>query len=110
MNWGRKNKGGNPIARIFNSNMLPDFVMRHFFLILEVLVFVLVYIANRYSYQHDQVVTEQLRKELLDVQYRCLNVASEMSAKSKSSYIEKVVEEKGSGLGTPDEPLYYVIR
>lgn len=103
-------KKGNPISRIFNSNILPDFVMRHLFLILEVLACILLYIANRYSYQHDVIVTEQLRRELLDVQYQSLNIASEMSAKSKSSYIEKVVEEKGAGLEAPSEPLYYVIR
>jgi len=110
MSSGKGNRKGNPVARVFNGNMLPDFVMKHILLILEIIGFVLLYIANRYSYQHDVVVTEQLRRELLDVQYQCLNIASEMSAKSKSSYIEKVIEEKGAGLGAPDEPLYYVIR
>lgn len=110
MKGANRQAKGNPVARLFNSSILPDFVMRHFLLIVEVLVCILIYIANRYSYQHDVVVTEQLRKELLDVQYQSLNVASEMSAKSKSSYIEKVVEEKGAGLESPDEPLYYVIR
>ncbi len=99
-------KKGNPISRIFNSNILPDFVMRHLFLILEGLACILLYIANRYSYQHDVIVTEQLRRELLDVQYQSLNIASEMSAKSKSSYIEKVVDKEGSGLIISGESPY----
>ncbi|MCQ2110739.1 MAG: hypothetical protein MJY79_04510 [Bacteroidaceae bacterium] len=75
-------------------------------LILLVIVFILCYIGNRYSSQRDQIAIEKLKKELNDVQYQALNITSDVSARSKASYIESVVGSNGSGLETSAEPLF----
>jgi len=79
-------------------------------LILLTMLFLLCYIGNRYSSQRDQIAIEKLKKELYDVQYQALNITSDVSARSKASYIESVVGANGSGLETSAEPLFTIER
>jgi hypothetical protein len=85
---------------------MPDFIQRNFWLLVEILICVFVYIGNRYAYQRDQAYAERLRRELVDMEYQTLNTTSDVSAKSKPSYIEKVVTRNGSGLQPVTEPPY----
>lgn len=82
------------------------FFGRHTMLWLEILVFILLYIANRYAYQRDRAVVETLKRELVDMEYQSLGVTSDVSAKSKRSYIEKIVEDGNTGLSTGGESPY----
>ncbi len=88
------------------NQALTEFLRRQIPLLLEILVCVIVYIGNRYAYQRDQVLAERLRRELVDLEYQALNTTSDVSAKSKPSYIEEVVTANGSGLGTTTEPPF----
>ena len=83
---------------------MPDFIQRNFWLLVEILVCVFIYIGNRYGYQRDQAYAERLRRELVDMEYQTLNTTSDVSAKSKPSYIERVATRNGSGLKPTTEP------
>lgn len=85
---------------------MPDFIHRNLWLLLEILGCVIFYIGNRYAYQRDQAYAERLRRELVDLEYQTLNTTSDVSAKSKPSYIESVVTRNGSGLQPMTEPPY----
>ena len=85
---------------------MPDLIQRNFWLLLEILACVIFYIGNRYAYQRDQAYAERLRRELVDMQYQTLNTTSDVSAKSKPSYVEKVVTRHGSGLQPSTEPPF----
>ena len=85
---------------------MPDFIHNNIWLLVEVLVCVIIYIGNRYAYQRDQAYAERLRRELVDMEYQTLNTTSDVSAKSKPSYIEKVATRNGSGLQPTTEPPF----
>ena len=85
---------------------VPDFIHNNIWLLLEILACVIFYIGNRYAYQRDQAYAERLRRELVDMEYQTLNTTSDVSAKSKPSYIEKVATRNGSGLQPVTEPPY----
>ena len=85
---------------------VPDFIHNNIWLLLEILACVIFYIGNRYAYQRDQAYAERLRRELVDMEYQTLNTTSDVSAKSKPSYIENVASRNGSGLQPVTEPPY----
>ncbi|MBR4811162.1 MAG: hypothetical protein IK039_05315 [Bacteroidaceae bacterium] len=85
---------------------VPDFIHRNIWLLVEILACIIFYIGNRYAYQRDQVYGERLRRELVDMEYQTLNTTSDVSAKSKPSYIERVATKNGSGLQPVTEPPY----
>jgi len=88
---------------ISNSNGMAK---RNALLWIEIVVCIFFYICSRYDYQRKQVRLENLKKELLDLEYQSLNVTSSVSAKSKPSYIESVVSKEESGLSTmSDSPF-----
>ncbi len=85
---------------------MPDVIHRNIWLLVEVLVCIIFYIGNRYAYQRDQAYAERLRRELVDMEYQTLNTTSDVSAKSKPSYIESVATRNGSGLQPTTEPPF----
>lgn len=85
---------------------MPSYVHNNIWLLVEILVCLIFYIANRYAYERDQAYAERLRRELVDMEYQNLNTTSDVSAKSKPSYIEKVAVRNGSGLQPVTEPPY----
>lgn len=89
---------------------MPDIIQRNALLLIEILICTILYICNRYAYQRDQVLTERLKRELTDIQYQTLNTTSDVSAKSKPSYIERVASGNGSGLEATTEPPYSLKR
>ncbi len=91
-------KGDDPRIAAFLRRQIP--------FILYVIALILVYIGNRYDSQCDLVRIEQLKKELTDVRYQALNITSDVSAKSKPSYIEKAASDGQSGLRASVKPPY----
>ena len=105
MNEDRKKERKKRIESL-TSDRISDFVRRNLLLVAEILLCIVLYIGNRYGYQRDQVMAERLRRELVDLEYQTLNTTSDVSAKSKPSYIEKIVTTNGSGLVIATEPAY----
>ncbi|MBR4843174.1 MAG: hypothetical protein IK006_08815 [Bacteroidaceae bacterium] len=101
-----KKTEGRKRLESLTSERITDFVRRNLLLVAEILLCIVVYIGNRYGYQRDQVMAERLRRELVDLEYQTLNTTSDVSAKSKPSYIEKIVTTNGSGLVIATEPAY----
>ena len=97
---------GNTHRRRGLMHSMPDFIHRNIWLLVEILACVIFYIANRYAYQRDQAYAERLRRELVDMEYQTLNTTSDVSAKSKPSYIESVAARNGSGLQPSIEPPF----
>ena len=93
-------KGEDPRIIAFLKRQVP--------LIILVIILTLVYIGNRYACQCDLVRIEQLKKELADVRYQALNVTSDVSAKSKPSYMEKAMGSGENGLQTSSQPFYKI--
>lgn len=100
----KSNNTTNKRKGLFQS--VPDFIHRNIWLLVEILACIIFYIGNRYAYQRDQVYAERLRRELVDMEYQTLNTTSDVSAKSKPSYIERVATRNGSGLQPVTEPPY----
>jgi hypothetical protein len=93
--------------QIIGGDLLnTDFFRRQIRLLLLVIACTIVYIGNRYDSQRELITIERLRKELIDVQYQALNTTSDVSARSKPSYIESVVSKNGSGLSIPANPPF----
>ncbi len=101
-----ENPGQNTEGLVSWLKSTGGFFGRHTMLWLEILLFILLYIANRYAYQRDRAVVESLKRELVDMEYQALGVTSDVSAKSKRSYIEKVVESGNAGLSIRGESPY----
>jgi hypothetical protein len=96
----------NNVRRKGLIQSVPDFIHRNIWLLVEILACIIFYIGNRYAYQRDQAYAERLRRELVDMEYQTLNTTSDVSAKSKPSYIEGVATRNGSGLQPVTEPPY----
>ncbi|MBO4498891.1 MAG: hypothetical protein J5732_01390 [Bacteroidaceae bacterium] len=85
------------------------FIRRQIPLIVLVIVLVMIYIGNRYDSQCDLVRIERMKEELVDVRYQALNITSDVSAKSKPSYIEQVVGGGTYGLQSSKQPPYRIV-
>lgn len=84
------------------------FIRRQIPLIVLVIVLVMIYIGNRYDSQCDLVRIERMKEELVDVRYQALNITSDVSARSKPSYIETVVGGGTYGLQSSKQPPYRI--
>lgn len=78
--------------------------------VLLIMLLLMLYIGNRYGCQCDMIELEKLKTELSDVNYRLLNSTSDVSARSKPSYIEGRVETSAHGLKTSVESPYELSR
>lgn len=93
-------KGEDPRIVAFLRRQIPFALL--------VILLVLIYVGNRYDSQCDLVRIERLKKELVDVRYQALNTTSDVSAKSKPSYIEQAVGNGNSGLQTSEQSPYRI--
>ena len=75
------------------------------FIIVVVLIFFF-YIGYGFSTQNDLIEIENLKKELVQIRYRALNTTSDLSAKSKPSYIEDIINSGELGLEINSEPPF----
>jgi ABC-type transport system involved in cytochrome bd biosynthesis fused ATPase/permease subunit len=81
--------------------LLSPLLQRHLGLFLLVFVLIVVYIANRYAFQREQVYIKELREELNDRKYEALARSSELMEKSRESNIQRFIKEQGSELQIP---------
>lgn len=100
LNWKQIIKGEDPRIGAFLRRQLP-------FLFL-ILFLILLYIGNRYDSQCDLARIEKLKAELVDIRYQALNTTSDVSAKSKPSYIEQTVGNGKNGLHSSEQSPYRI--
>ena len=97
----RKILGGDILsAHLFRNNI---------WLIITIVLFVIVYISNRYSVQKYLIEIDKLNTELEDAKYRALSSSSQLTEKTRESHIlELLKNRKDSVLKMSDRPPYII--
>ncbi len=91
------------------GDILADsFLKKQAGLLVLILIFIIIYISNRYSCQHKQLEIDQLRKELVDIKYEALTRSSELMEKSRQSRIEDYISKESSTLESSTTPPYLI--
>lgn len=111
---GRQNEETNPGMNKFKQLLRADnpkmiaFLRRQGGFMAFVVLLLFVWIGNRYASQREVVHLEHLQKELVDEQYQALSVTSEVSAKSKPSYVGNTVRKYGMKLEVASKSPYRI--
>ncbi len=88
--------------------LATDFFRRQTKLIVLIMVLVIFYIHNRYSFQRQMITIEELKKELTDIKYDALTRSSELMEQSRQSRIEDYIATQESDLQTSTNPPYLI--
>ena len=100
-----KKKNKRSLKSVVDGDMLlSPFLHRQLGLLLLIAALILVYVSNRYAFQHEQLKIQHLRSELNDMKYEALARSSELMEKSRESNIQKFIVEQGSELQTSTLP------
>ena len=101
-----------PLSRTFSLKKIlggdilyTSFIRRQVWLFLLIAMFMVVYIANRYSCQQDIIEIDKLQDELLDAKYKALSSNSQLTEKSRQSHsLDMLKNNKDSTLKLPTQP------
>lgn len=98
------------LRKILGGDILnTTLVRRQVWLFLLIALFVVIYIANRYSCQQDIIEIDKLQKELQDAKYKALSSNSKLTEKSReSNVIELLRQTNDSTLKLPTQPPYII--
>ncbi len=98
------------LRKILGGDILStSFVRRQIWLFLLIALFIVVYIANRYSCQQDIIEIDALQKELKDAKYKALSSNSKLTEESRqSNVLDMLKENKDSTLKLPTQPPYII--
>lgn len=105
-----------PLSRTFSLRKIlggdilsTSFMRRQIWLFLLIALFIVVYIANRYSCQQDIIEIDALQKELKDAKYKALSSNSKLTEESRqSNVLDMLKENKDSTLKLPTQPPYII--
>ena len=76
---------------------------------LLITLFLIFYIANRYSVQKDLIEIDRLQDELQDTKYKALSSSSQLTEKSRESHVlELLKNNKDSVLKIATQPPYII--
>lgn len=97
----------------FKSILVGDILTHEFFrrqmvLMVMLVIYIIIYISNRYDCQQKLIEIDQLKKELVDIKYDALTRSSELLEKSRQSKIEEYVSQGESALETSTNPPYLI--
>lgn len=88
--------------------LVADFIRRQAGLLAIVIIYTVIYISNRYSFQQEMIEIDRLRKQLIDIKYDALTRSSELTERTRQSKIEEYISAKQSDLQTSTEPPYVI--
>ena len=88
--------------------LATDFFRRQTKLLVLIMMLVIFYIHNRYSFQRQIITIEELKKELTDIKYDVLTRSSELMEQSRQSRIEEYIATQESDLQTATTPPYLI--
>lgn len=95
------------LASILGGDILGGkWFRRQFWYIVMVVVFVIIYVSNRYSCQQEMIQTKMLTDTLLDRRYKALTRSSQLKEKMRRSVIEGSLAD--TSLQTANTPLFKV--
>ena len=76
------------LRKILGGDILTAQIIRkQIWLFMLIVVFIIIYISNRYSIQKDLIELDQLQKELQDTKYKALSTSSQITEKSRESNV-----------------------
>ena len=102
MSLEQEKKNKRSFKAWFDGDMLlSPFLQRNLGLFLLIAALIIVYVSNRYAFQHEQLQIKELRESLEDVKYEALARSSELMEKSRESNIQGFIVAQGSELQIP---------
>lgn len=98
------------LRKILGGDLLnTGFIRRQIPLVLLIVAFIIIYIANRYSCQQDIIEIDKLQTQLRDAKFQALSSTSEMTEKSLESNVLQVLKNnKDSVLKMASQPPYII--
>ena len=98
------------LRKILGGDFLTaEMLRRQIGVILLIVVFVIIYISNRYSCQQKMLEIDKLNIELQDAKYKSLSSASELTERCReSNVLDMLKTNKDSLLKIPAQPPYII--
>ena len=98
------------LKKILGGDILTTQTMRNQIgVFLLITLFLIFYIANRYSVQKDLIEIDRLQNELQDAKYKALSSSSQLTEKSRESHVlELLKSNKDSVLKIATQPPYII--
>ena len=98
------------LRKILGGDILTaQIIRRQIWLVMLVVLFVIVYISNRYSIQKDLIELDALQTELQDAKYNALSSSSQITEKSReSNVLEMLKNNQDSILHIATQPPYII--
>ena len=98
------------LRKILGGDFLTaQMLRRQIGVVLLILIFIFIYISNRYSCQKSLIEIDQLNTELTDAKYKALSSASELTEKCRESNVLNMLQaQNDSTLKIPTQPPYIV--
>ena len=98
------------LRKILGGDFLTaEMLRRQIGVILLIVVFVIIYISNRYSCQQKMLEIDKLNVELQDAKYRSLSSASDLTERCReSNVLEMLRNNRDSILKIPTLPPYII--
>ena len=98
------------LRKILGGDILSAEMMRgQIWLIIIIVLFVIVYISNRYSVQKNLLEIDNMNKELQDVKYKALSSSSQLTERSRESHVLELLKQNNdSTLKMPEQPPFII--
>jgi len=98
------------LKKIIGGDFLTaELVRSQLWLIVIIVFFIIIYIANRYSCQQDLIEIDKLQTVLKDAKYRALTSSSQLTEKCRESKVlEMLANNKDSVLHIASQPPFIV--
>lgn len=98
------------LRKILGGDILStDIIRKQIWLILIVVLFIVVYISNRYKCQQDLILIDNLTEQLKDAKYRALSSSSDLTQKTRESKVlEQLRAISDSTLHIATQPPYII--
>ena len=98
------------LRKILGGDILSAEMMRgQIWLIIIIVLFVIVYISNRYSVQKNLLEIDNLNKELQDVKYKPLSSSSQLTERSRESHVLELLKQNNdSTLKMSEQPPFII--
>lgn len=105
-------KGNLSLSKVLRGDVLKlPFLRRQIKLITLIVVFILIFISNRYSSEHEIQEIDRLQKELTDAKYKALASASALTEKCRESKVVQMLKETDDSLiHSSDQPPFIISR
>ncbi len=105
-------KGNLSLSKVLRGDVLKlPFLRRQVKLIILIVIFILIFISNRYSSEHEIQEIDRLQKELIDAKYKALASASVLTEKCRESKVVQMLKETDDSLiHTSSQPPFIIKR